>query len=507
MAVTAFAIGTGLAAAVVVFVVPLLTSPLNRIPGPFAAKLTDLWRLLVVWKGNAHEVHRKLHKQHGSVVRLGPKCVSINDPDLIKVIYSSKTRWEKSAFYNVHDFVLGKQILSNVFSTRDENWHTAMTKPVHSVFTTTNVLQFEGLMTDIIKYFTQRLEEQFVISGEPCDISLWLHLLAWDIISAVTFSRNLGFLRNGSDIDNLILYGQEALNYQAVIGQMPWLDKLLDKNLYWRNGPPASQAALGFALGTIGEREKDRSEGRRDSKTAGHEVQRDLLDDFLDLRDGSEAVTDQHVLAWVMASVIAGSDTTAIELRAIVYFLCKDPSKIRKLQAELDAVSSDSGIINWKDASKLPYLDAVIRESVRLHPAVALSLERLVPAEGFKLPDGEFLPGGTVVGINPAVIHYNNEVYGSDVEKFVPERWLKKDGEAIEVFQERTQRMRETDMSFGYGKRACIGKNVAQVEIYKIIGTLFQKYDLELVEPEKEWKTKNKWFHWQWDLNCHIKAR
>lgn len=95
MAVTTYAIGAAVAVLAITFLVPLLTSPLNRIPGPIAAKFTDFWRLLTVWQGQAHEVHRDLHKQHGSVVRLGPNCVSIDDPNLIKVIYSSKTRWEK----------------------------------------------------------------------------------------------------------------------------------------------------------------------------------------------------------------------------------------------------------------------------------------------------------------------------------------------------------------------------------------------------------------------------
>ncbi|KAF4547581.1 Cytochrome P450-like protein 20 [Elsinoe fawcettii] len=507
MAITTLAVGAAVAVVAITFIVPLVTSPLNRIPGPLTAKFTDLWRLITVWRGQAHEVQKRLHEQHGSVVRLGPNCVSVSDPDLIKVIYSSKTRWEKSAFYSVHDLVLGKQILSNVFSTRDENWHTGMTKPVHGVFTTTNVLQFEALMSDIIKYFVQRVDEQFIKPKKPCDIGLWLHLLAWDIIAAVTFSRNLGFMQNGSDIDNLIRYGQEALDYQAVIGQMPWLDKLLDKNLYWRNGPPASQAALGFALGTIGQREKDRAEGRRDSKADGHGVQRDLLDDFLDLKQNNEAVTDQHILAWVMASVIAGSDTTAIELRAVTYHLCKNPDKKQKLQAELDGVAAEDGVITWRDASKLSYLDAVIRESNRLHPAVALALERVVPSKGYTLPGGQYLPGGTVVGINPAVVHYDTGVYGEDVDSFSPERWLRKEGESDESFQKRVQKMRETDMTFGYGKRACIGKNVAQVELYKIVGTLFKRYDLELVNPGASWKTKNKWFLWQWDLKCHIEVR
>ena len=71
------------------------TSPIKNIPGPVLAKFTNLWRLFNVWGGKAEATQLDLHRQYGSAVRLGPNCVSVSDPDLIKTIYSTKEKWTK----------------------------------------------------------------------------------------------------------------------------------------------------------------------------------------------------------------------------------------------------------------------------------------------------------------------------------------------------------------------------------------------------------------------------
>lgn len=73
----------------------LLLTPLRSFPGPFLAKFTDLWRLYDVWTGRSEKTQTELHQKYGKAVRTGPNCVSISDPELIKVIYSSKDKWRK----------------------------------------------------------------------------------------------------------------------------------------------------------------------------------------------------------------------------------------------------------------------------------------------------------------------------------------------------------------------------------------------------------------------------
>jgi cytochrome P450 len=87
---------------------------------------------------------------------------------------------------------------------------------------------------------------------------------------------------------------------------------------------------------------------------------------------------------------------------------------------------------------------------MRLHPSVALTMPRHVPAGGCEIA-GEFFPAGMKVGINPAVIHLDQDIFGPDANEFVPERWFRGD----------TTIMDKHMLHFGGGSRTCVGKNVS----------------------------------------------
>lgn len=125
-----------------------------------------------------------------------------------------------------------------------------------------------------------------------------------------------------------------------------------------------------------------------------------------------------------------GSETTAISLSSVFSHLASHPNAYNKLMAELDLAASNGTIdarennrVSWAESLKLPYLDAVIQESFRMHPAPGLILERVVPSQGLDVL-GDRIPGGTIVGCNAWVLHRREEIFGSDVDTFRPERWL-----------------------------------------------------------------------------------
>jgi hypothetical protein len=150
-------------------------------------------------------------------------------------------------------------------------------------------------------------------------------------------------------------------------------------------------------------------------------------------------------------------------------------------------------------------------------------LERVVPAEGLQLPDGPFLPAGTIVGANPWIIHRHG-IFGENVESFVPERWLRKDAESDASFQTRKQKMLRATFTFGAGPRTCIGKNISLLEIYKLIPSLLLRYkaresfhnlmpftdksfQIELDDPNAEWEIVNSWFVRQKNMDVRLTDR
>lgn len=162
-------------------------------------------------------------------------------------------------------------------------------------------------------------------------------------------------------------------------------------------------------------------------------------------------MTNDRVLALTTANVFAGSDTTAISLRAVFYFLLKNPVDMENLMQELNEERAQGrfkrqdGIVDWDEVRELPYLSAVIKESLRCHPAAGLTLERVVPTQGVNI-SGNFLPGNTVVGCSAWTIHRSEEIFGSNPEAFRPARWLG-------ASKEQKRLMENSLLTFGAGSR------------------------------------------------------
>ena len=208
-------------------------------------------------------------------------------------------------------------------------------------------------------------------------------------------------------------------------------------------------------------------------------------------------------------NINAGSDTIASTLRAIFYHLLKNPDSLAQLQGELDSAVAKGTISRpsptWNESQQhLPYLCAVIKEGLRMNPALGLPLERIVPNEGLNLQheDGTqtFLPRGTVVGINPWVFHRSPHIFGADAERWNPSRWLSEK-------EKETKHMDNSMLSFGAGKRSCLGKNIAMLELHKVVSALFLKFKIELDDPTREWEVSNAWVLHQTGLNVRFALR
>ena len=274
-----------------------------------------------------------------------------------------------------------------------------------------------------------------------------------------------------------------AYEYQeltsAQVSQMPTLDLYLDKNPVKRIGPPPFTWATIQSFQAVAERQAETTESTisRDS---------DFLDKFLAAKKTSPDVVDNNmVVTYLLSNVLAGSDTTAIYACAALYYILKNPRVLEKVKQELNPRKVQLPV-SWKATQEMPYFEAVMKEASRMHPGVGLMLERIVPEGGFTLPDGKFLPEGTIVGMNPWVISRNEKYFGKDTDEFIPERWLQQKGESQEAYTERRNTMKAGDLTFGAGSRICYGKNLAILTAYKLIATLFTKYEVSQGSPSNE---------------------
>ncbi|GJC78609.1 cytochrome P450 monooxygenase AFLA_114810 [Colletotrichum liriopes] len=161
-----------------------------------------------------------------------------------------------------------------------------------------------------------------------------------------------------------------------------------------------------------------------------------------------------------------------------------------------------------------------MKEAMRMHPGVSYPLERLVPVGGTRLV-GHFLSEGTIVGMNPAVIHRDRKIFGGDADEFRPERWLDKDervknmdrhlltfyGTGLYSVALLYERYGTNLKQFGAGVRTCIGKNISLMEMSKLIPQFLRKFELEWASAEPEWDICTYWFAKQTGLLVRVKER
>ena len=143
----------------------------------------------------------------------------------------------------------------------------------------------------------------------------------------------------------------------------------------------------------------------------------------------------------------------------------------KRLLGELDSsLPEKTKHIPYTLAQNLPYLDACIMENLRLRPAGGYVFERITPTEGAMI-DGHAVPGNTIVGCSSWPVHRNATIFGSDINQFVPERWLDED-------KVKVANMKKAMFHFGGMPHDCLGKNISIIEIFKVASTLLRLFEV-----------------------------
>ena len=392
---------------------------------------------------------------------------------------------DQSEFYPVQMTVSKGEPLPSLFSTLDESFHANLRRSVNHAFSMSSLVQYEPLVDETTEIFLDQTSRVFANGTTVCDFARWLQFFAFDVIGSITYSKRHGFVENNHDVDGIVQSLARIFDYSAPVGQMPWLDKLFWKNpifdlLQKLNLADNSHPVAIFAKQRMQERlaAKSSSSSTTPSAPTASAPKDDLLTMFLKAGEARpDFMTNKRILTMAVSMAFAGSETTAISIAAVFYYLLKAPPCMARLRQELDdAVSSGAianrptGLVSWSESRKLPYLDACIKEAFRLHPAAGLPLERVVPAAGVEI-SGRFIPGGTIVGCSPWVIHRREDIFGPETDRFIPERWLDAQPERVKAMEGRM-------LQFGAGSRTCIGKNISLMEIYKIVPSFLRRFDV-----------------------------
>jgi cytochrome P450 len=243
---------------------------------------------------------------------------------------------------------------------------------------------------------------------------------------------------------------------------------------------------------------KDVLQERVAAEEKGGGAQKDIMHYLLHTEDPRTGKVFSHEQLGAESSLLiaAGADTTALTLAAAFFYLVRHPQVLRTLEAEILSAFSSSGSADLMTPSRLvalPYLRAVVDESLRLAPPVPSLLPREVLKGGITI-DGTFVPEGTIVGVPAYAIHRNPE-YFPEPDKFIPERWLATDLDSDDFDNATTSSStvpgsmhtrqsislaRQAFIAFSQGSRGCIGRQLAYYELHTALAHLLYRFDIRL---------------------------
>ncbi|CAK8562837.1 unnamed protein product [Lathyrus sativus] len=219
----------------------------------------------------------------------------------------------------------------------------------------------------------------------------------------------------------------------------------------------------------ISERVKKEEEGEVNES-------KDFLQFLLNLKDEGDSKTPftrTHIKALLMDMVVGGSETTSNTIEFAMAEMMNKPEVLRKVQEELETVIGKDNLVEEFHIHKLPYLHAVMKETLRLHPGVPLLVPHC-PSETTNV-GGYTVPKGSRVFVNIWEIHRNPSVWENPLE-FDPTRFLdgKWDysGNNFDYFP------------FGSGRRFCAGLPMAERTVLYFTATLVHLFDWTIPQGE-----------------------
>ncbi|GKT87518.1 trichothecene C-15 hydroxylase [Colletotrichum tofieldiae] len=394
---------------------------------------------LSILRGTPHLKVLELHKCYGDIVRIGPNELALSHAEAWKEVCGHLQRGQEE---NGKDpkYANEEADMSLISASRER--HGPLRRLLSHAFSARAMAEQQPLMDRHIDLFMQRLRQNGKGGSKPLDGSKWLEWITFDIVGDLAFGEPFGCI-------------QTATSH-------PWVEGFFDS----MGSIPVIQALNDFPLFTI-------------LKPLYFILF--LPKRLLEQRRLSQAFAEEHL----KKRFSLGSDRPDF-----VQAMIKSPEKyvLAKLNSEVRSAFEKDAEIDVNNVQHLSFMLAVLKEAMRVHPAVAISLARRTPPGGAQIA-GKWVNGGTTLGIWQYAVYHNPSKF-LDPDSFIPERWL--DDERFEKDE------KNLHQPFSYGPRNCLGMNLAYAEMRLILARIIWNFDLELAPESQSWASSQKIFFF-WD--------
>lgn len=449
-------------------------------PGPLWLKFTELHarliEVLITVRSGASFVNN-LHDKYGPVVQISRKTVLVRGKDAIREVYSVSNRLNRPdpliMFYNYDT--------DNLVSLEDGQEHHDRRKPLRGVYSSEAITSAETQQA--LKHSVDRLIYQLKSRHGPLDLMRDLRHFLYQAMSHIIYGKQHAL----NTLDNVEL--QQRLEgdtaYQqahllspsaAVCAYFPHLVLFLRRN----NLAPSClrfEDPLHLVSHELNQRALSEIDFHHPHKNAPFAEVPKHEPLFATL--WNQKLPSKIIFSEAIDHFLASTSTT-LDALVPLFTRLADPINIscqKKLRVELQSLGQNPSHLTTRELKALPFLTAVINETLRLHPSIPVVLTRQVTKPHGLNICGYNIPSGTTIGASPYVLGRDPEVFDQP-DEWLPERWLGDDM----IPEKMSEMKRRADFAFGTGARMCLGREVAWALMLAVVASIIGEFEVSVVD-------------------------
>lgn len=412
---------------------------------------------------------RDVHKKYGEVVRISPNELSFATIESYNDIYGHASKGQQQ-FLKAPSYDHGTT--PHIVGIRDPEEHRKTRKALSPAFSAKSLRDQENIIVEYADMFVGQLKK-LGAGPEGIDVTEAIAWVTFDIIGELAFGESFDAVKSGTThpwvstiIDNI-----RDFDIVQILRQLP-LGMLLLPFLI-----PIGKIKQHYELHQELNKEKTLKRIQSNDKI----TREDFFKHIIKNNDFSQSAIEAN--AEIL--IIAGSETTATTLTGLMYYLSQNPHCLKRLQDEVRSAFAKKEDITADATTRLPYLNAVINETLRIYPPVPFGLKRESPGA---FVGKYYVPAGTVVSTDPWITTRDAALW-RDGDAFHPERWLDEGFGVDDV--------RDAFNPFSLGPRGCLGINLAWMELRIVVARVVWGLEWEMV-GEVDWEGGNRaWPLWK----------
>ncbi|KAI0838521.1 cytochrome P450 [Hypoxylon sp. FL0890] len=431
--------------------------PLSSVPGPKLWSCSRLPFIRALIRGSLIQDVEKLHRRYGPAIRIAPDEVTFAQPEAwTDILRKDRPMFLKDPLWWAAQPDLHEALMTAI----QPESHARIRKVLAPAFTTRALKSQEAILHQYVNLLVERLQDH--ASREAMiNIAPWFNFTTFDIFGDLGYGESFQCLQDSRYHPwiSMIFDSESAAVFIYAARFYPLVELILMKCI-----PPSFKEIQRNHRQLIVDKVQRR---------LNFELERPDIMSYVIKENEDKRLSLDSINSTLLELTTAGSDTVATVLGGTLNYLVSNRDKLSVLEKEIRGVEEKDLTLNT--LQDLPYLNAVLKEGLRLCPPVPWILPRRVPDGGCYVC-GTWLPAGTAVSIQAYSMNRDPN-YFHHASSFLPERWLP---EAIrDPRSPFSDDRREAVQPFSVGPWSCLGQNLAWAEMRLILAKLIWTFDFE----------------------------